>query len=513
MKKLGLLHQETSVTPFTLGIMHRGFHQKMHHKYLEGYYFKNSIIVYKNNRVDWYADLDSFYQLSEKTINITIKNKNFSSKLLSDTISIGLDLFKKNNYLEKLNLKKVSNKQLANEIRTLYLLGNKICDLGQIAVFTDLRFYLFSQLLKNLIKDKLNKSKLKKSVNDYFSLLITPDKASYSMIESDKLHKLALVLGENNGIYKLFKHYSETDIINILKKDFSEEYHAIISHHKKFCWLTFGQLGPIKKVKQTIADLKKIINTGNIKNQIKKQVEERKNLLINQKKVSAELRLTPSEKNLFKSARDYSYNKIYRYDILLFTFFSFDRLLREIASRTSYNLQELRFLSPEEIENILNKKKIVSRVEIKKRQSFCVTIINGRGIKHLTGKEARLYLRNRIKIEKIKEDIMVLHGNVAFPGRARGIVKIVNSKNDLKKVNPGDILISIQTNPDLLPAMKIASAFVTDIGGITSHAAIVARELKKPCIIGTKIACKIFKDGDLADVDSTKGDIKKIISS
>ena len=66
------------------------------------------------------------------------------------------------------------------------------------------------------------------------------------------------------------------------------------------------------------------------------------------------------------------------------------------------------------------------------------------------------------------------------------------------------------TDPRYVPAMKKAAAIVTDEGGITCHAAIVSRELKKPCIIGTKIATKVLKDGDEVEVDAEKGVVKKI---
>jgi pyruvate,water dikinase len=56
--------------------------------------------------------------------------------------------------------------------------------------------------------------------------------------------------------------------------------------------------------------------------------------------------------------------------------------------------------------------------------------------------------------------------------------------------------------------MQKAAAFVTDEGGLTCHAAIVAREMKKPCIIGTKIATKVLKDGDMVEVDANKGIVK-----
>jgi pyruvate, water dikinase len=85
----------------------------------------------------------------------------------------------------------------------------------------------------------------------------------------------------------------------------------------------------------------------------------------------------------------------------------------------------------------------------------------------------------------------------------------VNRTADIGKVREGDILVSVATNPSLLPAMKKAAAFVTDSGGLTSHAAIVAREFQKPCIIGTKIATKVLKDGEKIVVDARIGDIRR----
>lgn len=81
---------------------------------------------------------------------------------------------------------------------------------------------------------------------------------------------------------------------------------------------------------------------------------------------------------------------------------------------------------------------------------------------------------------------------------------------DINKVKSGDILIAVMTFPNFIPAMEKAAAFVTDEGGILCYAAIVAREMKKPCMIGTKIATKIFKDGDMVEVDANLGSVKKI---
>ena len=90
------------------------------------------------------------------------------------------------------------------------------------------------------------------------------------------------------------------------------------------------------------------------------------------------------------------------------------------------------------------------------------------------------------------------------------MVKLVFTNADVAKVTEGDVLVSPMTKPEFLMAMKKASAIVTDEGGITCHAAIVSRELDKPCIIGTKTATKVFKDGDIVAIDASRGIIKKI---
>ena len=66
------------------------------------------------------------------------------------------------------------------------------------------------------------------------------------------------------------------------------------------------------------------------------------------------------------------------------------------------------------------------------------------------------------------------------------------------------------TRPEMVVAMKKATAIVTDEGGVTCHAAVVSRELNIPCIIGTRNATKFLKDGDKVEVDANKGIVKKI---
>jgi pyruvate,water dikinase len=80
----------------------------------------------------------------------------------------------------------------------------------------------------------------------------------------------------------------------------------------------------------------------------------------------------------------------------------------------------------------------------------------------------------------------------------------------MKYFNYGDILVTIMTSPDFVVVMKKAAAIITDEGGLTSHAAIISRELEKPCIVGTRSASRILKDGDLVEVDANLGVVRKI---
>ena len=103
-----------------------------------------------------------------------------------------------------------------------------------------------------------------------------------------------------------------------------------------------------------------------------------------------------------------------------------------------------------------------------------------------------------------------LKGIVAQKGKIRGRVRRIMGHKDISKIKEGEILVAPMTMPDFIPAMKKASAFVTDEGSLACHAAIIAREMKKPCIVGTKIATQLLKDDMEIEVDANNGFIKII---
>jgi pyruvate,water dikinase len=100
---------------------------------------------------------------------------------------------------------------------------------------------------------------------------------------------------------------------------------------------------------------------------------------------------------------------------------------------------------------------------------------------------------------------VLLQGLPAVPGEASGVVRVLADVSDGARLQDGEVLVAQMTNPDWLPTMRRAAALVTDTGGMTCHAAIVARELGVPCIVGARTATRDLKDGIVVTVDGTHG--------
>ena len=118
------------------------------------------------------------------------------------------------------------------------------------------------------------------------------------------------------------------------------------------------------------------------------------------------------------------------------------------------------------------------------------------------------YLSN--DLEDFKRVLSRVHTNnirgvVAFRGRVKSKVVVAIKNADFLKIKHGDILVTSMTRPEVLPYLGKVSGIITDEGGVTCHAAIIARELEIPCIIGTKIATTVLKNGDLVELDALNG--------
>ena len=180
-------------------------------------------------------------------------------------------------------------------------------------------------------------------------------------------------------------------------------------------------------------------------------------------------------------------------------------VLFALADALGLSHEAIVFLLPEEISKIENKefqKGLVERTNV-----FVDYATHDSSRATFVGSEAQKFIDDFSMAIEHKDEIK---GAVAYPGNVTGVVRVCLSMQSIESFKEGEILVASMTRPEYVPAMKKAIAFITDEGGITCHAAIIAREMKKPCVIGTKNATKILKDGDVVELDSVNGVIKII---
>ncbi len=182
--------------------------------------------------------------------------------------------------------------------------------------------------------------------------------------------------------------------------------------------------------------------------------------------------------------------------------------MRSIEAKTGIQKDLLKYLTHTEIESVLNG--LIDSKTLKERKDGSMMLcIKGRENRLIFGDEARS-LRSQLEgaMESSRENEKILSGSVASQGYAKGIARVVLKEDEFGSFNEGEILVTGMTRPEFVPIMKKAAAIVTNEGGITCHAAIVSRELGKPCIIGTQRATELIKSGDLVEVRAHHGTVR-----
>lgn len=179
--------------------------------------------------------------------------------------------------------------------------------------------------------------------------------------------------------------------------------------------------------------------------------------------------------------------------------------LRDIANELNLEYRQFTLLCPKEI--IAGLKGEISKEELKAKAlsrtdlNWLLFVPENNTCSVVEDKEDVEKLKDSM-LPKIDESALEIKGVTAYPGKIRGVARIVMNRDEFDKMQTGDILVSTMTTPDFVILMQQASAIVTDIGGLLCHAAIVSREIHKPCIIGTKVATQVIKDGDTIEVDA-----------
>lgn len=282
-------------------------------------------------------------------------------------------------------------------------------------------------------------------------------------------------------------------------------------HMRLYQPFTYGIIGPgltLGELRRRIVEARR----GDPRAEIRQRRVQQLVLARERRRLLRKLRLPARLSRLVGIAELIGYEKAWSKEIQFAGNFALDRLEREIGRRYGLTLRQVRWMLPEEVTDMLSTGKRPKGSELDARFRDSGLLVTHSGMAVLLGEQLKSFVRKN-KLEEgvvANANVQELRGTPAFAGLARGAVRVIESSNEMNKMHRGDILVSHMTIPEIVPAMRIAGAIVTDIGGLTCHAAIVSRELSIPCIIGTKIATQVFKDGDVVEVDANKGIVKKL---
>ncbi len=217
------------------------------------------------------------------------------------------------------------------------------------------------------------------------------------------------------------------------------------------------------------------------------------------------------EKKWIELQEEFVFYRTFRTERSYESLFYLERFLASIELSLKLEEHELSYYNKEEIVAFLQiGKRINPKLLAERKLEFAMSLHDGI-LDMMEGIEAKRWIE--LNSEKIDKGMHEVKGLAAYRGKVSGKARIVMNVKDQNNVMEGDILIVPMTTPDFMPSLLKAAAFVTDEGGVICHAAIVAREFNNPCVIGTKKATTVFRNGDVVEVDGFSGIVRLITLS
>jgi len=340
-----------------------------------------------------------------------------------------------------------------------------------------------SDALEEVIREKIGESKLPEKALESFFQVEKPSPLMQQKREALEIKK-GLVAA---NLWDLLKEVSPSEAVLAVREKNPKIFEEIEAHVEKFKW--FGMMHfwgkPFSKEKlfEQMKGLKE-----------KKALEENIEL-------GEELSWIRD-----KTVRMSYFRQMYA-DTCGFVSYVAVKKIGEAAKKFGSCYEDARWFSVPEFFDAMQGGKIPGKEEVGEREKAFGLVQEGKEIRIITGGELQKAVD--LVVGKASENDEV-RGMAASPGIVKGIASIVFKPDEIGKVKQGNVIVAAETTPDFVPAMHKAAAIVTDIGGITSHAAILSREMGIPCIVGTGNATRIIKDGDLLEVNAKEGIVRII---
>ncbi|MBU0597481.1 hypothetical protein KKF61_00615 [Patescibacteria group bacterium] len=461
----------------------------------------NAICLHQKDSGLIFIDHKEWTALGQFALKKILKNPNWGSWLNKQILKFSDELVSfTTNKIFKVNLKNKTNHQLYVLYKDYLDKQCRVYNRSLIPVYLDLYKPHLTTYVIEYLDGRVNKFKYSQTAKECFTQLTVPGELSKAMQEELALLKIA------SQVKKKFKKGAivrKKLPVSLLRK--------IEQHIKQHRYIGYNFEGPALPDSYFWQRLGEFVGAQvKPEHRIKSISLEKPRAKRVHKKIVRDIKIDKKHQRIINITQSYIFSKDYRKMALVHSYYEVEPLMREIGRRVNYSLAEVRNCLLREVDLMLQGE-LKRPADLTKRMKGCLFVILKRHFPPRVFVDHRFTaMRDYLLKNEDLSEVNYFHGQAASLGKARGRVKIINTVRDLPKMKKGDILVSQMTNPDLVPAIKKAAAIVTDLGGVTCHASIVAREFKIPCVIGTKVATRVLKDGDEIEVNANRGEIRKI---
>lgn len=451
-------------------------------------------LYWHNNEVELYLHVPEFKQA---IFNITPRLYSLSEvdKQIQKLFVLCKNVMELASVFYDYDLKKYDN----NKLLKFYKAITKSYGLSFVNGF----FTWCSQVLQKQVRLTISNyekqlEKLGTNKDEALGILINFEEPTYYKQKEEMLDKLAKEF--QNKLLKLSKNDAKS-----IKEQLPMLDDKIKVFLNKYKWVSFDYNGPAITYEEVI---KSIL-----------QRDKKTELKLTKSKIISVCKFSPDEIEAFQTMSLTSYAKDLRNQTDDYLHYCLDNFFNEVGKKFHLTKSEAKYLWPEELLALLKGEKKYSKKYLSQKRDYCIAMsLLDDSVNHIyyyAGQEAKdikekIFSSESTNKKETSASQKEIKGMVASPGKAKGIVRIVLSYDDINKVKKGDILVAYMTSPRFISAIARCGAIVTNDGGLTCHAAIIARELKKPCVIGTKGATKFLKDGDIVEVDANNGIVRVI---
>lgn len=482
------------------------------HKVL-GYGYTQILLAFKKEYLEFHYLEDDFRNIGTEFMQRYRKNKNYFTSLLgkdkefNEKSSAVYETIKEQLALHNAKTKTLSRKEIISLHHQAFEAYHSGLSVGHI--IEGITYVLEKEILHKLMKElQLNDAKEAAKIMNELSQPIRP---SFISEEHHDLLKILKVIVRNSELLSIFKTKNTEEITHVISASLKEkiEQHAEKYFYYQLNYYHAESLQPIDYIKE----LREMVLQGvDPEEQIPQEINRYTQNIHKRDHQFKELKLSQQTRELLDLSVDILHWQDDRKKFILVGAYYMHKTLKLIADTFDKDLELLKRLHPPEI--TLELLQNFDEEAMKKRVEHFILYHWYNPVNHCMDTrvfdkaEYDLFIEQSHKQHNQLED---LHGLSASTGKAIGKVRICKTKEEIAQFQDGEILVASMTRPEFIPAMKKAAAIVTDEGGITCHAAIVSRELNIPCVIGTKIATKILKNGMMIEVRANHGLVKILI--